>query len=59
MQRVESFEADTVVELQLKIDVWLKKFPNFSVVQVLNIPRSLNDTDETLSNYQVLVFYSM
>lgn len=58
MQRVESFEADTVVELQLKIDVWLKKFPNFSVVHVLNIPRSPNDTDETVFNYQVLVFYS-
>lgn len=59
MHRVESFEGDTVVDLHLKIDAWLKRFPNFSIVQVLNIPRSPNDTDETVSNYQVLVFYSM
>ncbi|WP_162994945.1 hypothetical protein [Acinetobacter wuhouensis] len=57
MHRIESFEGDTVVDLQLKIDSWLKKFPNFKVVQVVNIPRADKDSDPTVSNYQVLVVY--
>lgn len=40
MQKVESFEGDTVVDLQLRMDTWLKKFPRFEIVQVVNIPIS-------------------
>ncbi|MDQ8937027.1 hypothetical protein [Acinetobacter rudis] len=58
MHRVESFDADLVVDLHLKIDEWLKLNPTFQVVQIVNIPKSDKDLDPTVSNYQVLVVYN-
>lgn len=58
MHRVESFEADTVVDLHLKIDTWLKHHTSYEVVQIVHIPKSECDTDPTVGNYQVLVVYN-